>query len=352
MPNTDDIPKPVVAISAALVAVAVLASPRIAAAADDAGATPEPDATPRSDAGNSGTFEAGLSQRFAAPDTPRVGDSLRLILTVHHPPNADVRTGLSFEESSRWSLADSNTSTRGGEADRRTRIEYVLQVFRPGRTTLEPFPVVVERDDRRARLRTDPVTIDVASTISTPTEAEFSGPLPPATVTVSDYTWVWVGGSAATLLVVLAGLLLWRRRETKGTPEPTRPAEEIALDHLRKLRDSGRIERGDIKYVYVRMSLHVRRYLGRRFDFPGAEMTTAEVLFELEGRSWPDDLTFDEIIDWFRHVDRVKFSGLEPDADRAEAALETAIALVDRTRPERFSSAETDETDANGEEPT
>jgi hypothetical protein len=61
-------------------------------------------------------------------------------------------------------------------------------------------------------------------------------------------------------------------------------------------------------------------------------MTTEELVAELEGRA-PRGLAPGEIAGWLSGCDLVKFAKLAPPPAEARGALETAIRMVEATRP-------------------
>ena len=80
------------------------------------------------------------------------------------------------------------------------------------------------------------------------------------------------------------------------------------------------------------MSEVIRDYLGGRYGFDSLEMTTDELIAELNGTpggSW----TLGETHGWLSACDLVKFAKVSPTATEARGALESAIRIVKATRP-------------------
>jgi len=175
----------------------------------------------------------------------------------------------------------------------------VLAGFRPGRLALPPREIVVPAAGGRSRRLTTPdalaLTIDSvlpaagsegadagddsgdAAAIPPPKPEKSLVPLP-----VGARFW-W---TAAILGLALAAVLavLWRRRRQAGA-EAQRPLLPPA-DELRGALAAARAA-GDPAAGLVRVSLALRRYLGRRLGFPAAESTTTEVRRQLAGRHLP-----------------------------------------------------------------
>jgi len=311
--------------------------------------------TAHSDADGAG-LEPSLDQRLVGSDAPAIGDPIELEIRVTHPHSAEVHVAPNLEKS-RWTLLETRQSTSKQENSATTDLTLAFQIFRPGGTTLTPQTVRVTDGDRETTLETDPVDVRVESALGEAEDPSFQGPRPPHPVWQRDWTLVWVGGGTfaiAAVVLIVFGLV---RRDTDDRPTtPDRPPEAIARERLRELADSRLLEEGDFMVLYVRMSETLRRYLGRRYGFPGAEYTTAEILERLQPNAPLAPEIREDLADWLRQADLVKFSGRIPTTEEAERMLERAIDLVDRTEPltpapsddpDRSDAPDTDETDAS-----
>ena len=94
-------------------------------------------------------------------------------------------------------------------------------------------------------------------------------------------------------------------------------------------------EGGDLRPFYFALSEAIREYLGGRFGFDSLEMTTEELMVAM--RHVPLTSTRgvlgSEIEGWLSACDLVKFAKVSPSAEQARGALETAIRMVEATRP-------------------
>jgi hypothetical protein len=123
----------------------------------------------------------------------------------------------------------------------------------------------------------------------------------------------------------------WLRRERpQPPPPPPRPAWEMALEALTRVRNKRLIEQGLTTQHIAEVSLAVRDYLGQRFGFDGLESTTREILENLD-RSKPAAELLDEIERLLRRADLVKFANLRPEAAECELALERGEHIVRST---------------------
>ncbi len=280
------------------------------------------------------SIRASLEQSFEAPDPPKVGTPLELRLRVTHPLKSKVR----FEPDlpgTRWELTETRRQSSTNESRRTTTFELTFQVFRAGEATLPSLTIGVERaDGTDDTLQTDPVTVTIGSVLADKEAPTFYNVRPPVSIPVEDYTLAWIGGGTLSLALAALALLGWRRRREvdRAADDEERPADVVALETLEAIEEARHLEQGEIMVFYVRVSGAVREYLGRRCRFPGLEWTTAEIVGRLEQADWPDELEYEDVESWFRHVDMVKFSGWHPPTDRAETTLEQAYTIVQATR--------------------
>jgi hypothetical protein len=150
-----------------------------------------------------------------------------------------------------------------------------------------------------------------------------------------DYRPLWLAG-AALVLVVGAGFGLYRllnRRRAVGVKAP-RPAHEVALEALARLRASRLLEEGRHKDYYVRLSAIVRHYLEDRFGLRAPEMTTEEFLqvAQQSPRLPRDQRT--SLGRFLSEADLVKFARHVPEREDGEHAYAAARQFVESTRPQ------------------
>ena len=79
--------------------------------------------------------------------------------------------------------------------------------------------------------------------------------------------------------------------------------------------------------LHTRLSLALRRYLGRRLPFPAVESTTAEIQRQLLSRRMPGPVAR-PLVELLRACDLVKFARQEVDAARARERVAAARRLA------------------------
>ncbi|RDV38801.1 hypothetical protein DV096_08360 [Bradymonadaceae bacterium TMQ3] len=280
---------------------------------------------------------------LVVPDGLKVGDTVSVSVTVKHA--ADLRlTVVPLPEGSRWERTALGSDTRDEGGQKVTTFSLDYAVFRPG-PTRSPEVII-----RALGSEGEPVELEVPRTpVHVAPISEAGAGLLSArgarALLVSDATPYLIAGGALGLLALGAAgaLLARRRRRSEPDAAPRQPPAEEALQKLEFLASSSLLEEGEVMAFYVRLSETLRTYLGRRWGFPGTELTTTEIIARLKERATlPADLSAGDLARWLRACDRVKFAGHTPATAEARQHLQSAFHIVERTRPrpEQASAAE------------
>jgi hypothetical protein len=127
-----------------------------------------------------------------------------------------------------------------------------------------------------------------------------------------------------------------RRRSLSLSPAaliPQRPPDEVAMEKLRALRAAGNFSVDGYRPFYFAVAEILRAYLGGRYGFDSLELTTTELMSELEKRA-PHLVTPDgEVARFLGDTDLVKFARSGSTEGAALAALDAAQAIVLSTAP-------------------
>ncbi|MEM9192077.1 MAG: hypothetical protein AAGF12_23090 [Myxococcota bacterium] len=229
-------------------------------------------------------------------------------------------------------------------ADGRVRhvFQMALLALAPGDYELQPIRIrVVTRDDTLGDVYTDAPRIRVRSVLGNEPDAQPEEATAPVEVLEEDYTLAWIGGTLVGLLVLAAFMFLaarwWLRREKQAPPPPPpRPAWEVAIEKLERLRATMEpaVAEGNIIGWADELSDTIREYLGTRYGFDGLESTTDEVLARLR-RKTPPGIRIDELTGVLGDLDLVKFAKASPDRDHCQGLLDAGFRLVTSTRPSK-----------------
>jgi len=141
--------------------------------------------------------------------------------------------------------------------------------------------------------------------------------------------------AAAVLLVGLLGAAFFYllNRPRRQRIIPPRPAHEVALAALNRLRARHLIEEGKFQDYYVELSAIIRRYLEDRFNLRAPEMTTEEFLSTAASEPRLAALQRRLLGEFLSQADLVKFARHLPSLKDSEGAYDAARRFVEETQP-------------------
>ena len=193
-----------------------------------------------------------------------------------------------------FSLLGRDETREQNLGDGRIRREFVLRVaaYEPGEVQLPPIDVTYLGPAGEVKTaRTGAVAIKIASLIANEPEPALKDAATPVSVMEENRIrsmsagrcWRRALGALITFFIVRK--LRSRRGERPGPPP--RPAHEIALERLDRLGALGFLENADNRPFYFAVSEVIRDYLGGRYGFDSLEMTTDELIVELQASRRP-----------------------------------------------------------------
>ncbi len=291
-----------------------------------------------------------LDARAPAADAPtvgaqvdktevRVGDVVNLTITAIGGRGTPVNLPRSLDLGPFSELDDQTRKIEEADlGDGKMRRQFVLQIaaYEPGELTLPALEVTyLGQGGAVSSVRTTPVAIKVRSLLANEPEPQLKDNAASVPVLEQDLRLVYGAGAllaagAGALIAALVRRRMRARALHRPAPLP-RPPHEIALDKLDRVGVM-LVDGIDLRPFYFQVSEIVRAYLGARFEFDGLEMTTEELLDELRRRA-PRELALVEVQGWLASCDLVKFAKISPSQAEARGALETAIRIVESTRP-------------------
>ena len=134
-------------------------------------------------------------------------------------------------------------------------------------------------------------------------------------------------------LIVSAFIYFRRKKKIEERPAlPPRPAEEIAKDALKALREKGLIEKGMVKEYYIGLSDIIRTYIENRYRIFAMDRTTWELFQEMKSKRL-ERLRADRINNFLEDCDTVKFAKYTPGQKEIEEIYKNAEEIVDITTP-------------------
>lgn len=161
-----------------------------------------------------------------------------------------------------------------------------------------------------------------------------------------------ISTAVLSVLVFVSLFILLRRLANQSQTEHLpfqRQVDPLTLlspiDELMSRLD--RVDPDYVKPAHTGLSLALRRYLGRRLDFPAVESTTTEIQQRLRSLMLPADMGM-RTLQLLRDCDMVKFAGIsvpeDTTRDRVRLTRELGQRLEERFGPS--SEAESDKSDA------
>ncbi|HEV8577681.1 MAG TPA: hypothetical protein VGX68_01255 [Thermoanaerobaculia bacterium] len=264
-----------------------------------------------------------------APNGPTVGDHVQATLALR-VRTADLAGEPRFPVWGKtWGEAEIveaappvKVSEQDGIAVYEQRL--VLAVFKTGRVPLPPVGLSLSTKSGTVKIQTPAgLAIEMRSVLpQNQKNPRPKPPVPPRPLPIGERFW-W---TLATLLAacLLAVWLLFRQRRTAMTPmtaAPSLPPFEELTAELNRLRAEP-----SMIALHTRLSLALRRYLGRRLPFPALESTTSEIQRQLLSRRMPGPLVR-QAVELLRACDLVKFARQEVAEARARERADEALRI-------------------------
>jgi hypothetical protein len=265
-----------------------------------------------------------------SPNGITVGDAARAVVTVTArtaelagPPRFPI-WGQTWGEAE-IILKDAPLKTGEKDGVATWQQTLTLRAFRTGSVPLPPVEVEVPLKQGTLKFQT-PAGLALAVRSVIPAEEKNPVPKPPAPMRplgLGARFWWTLGILSALALIGLWLLLRHRKTAAAGATEvPVLPPfEELAAELGRLAAEPSMLA------LHTRLSLALRRYLGRRLPFPAVESTTAEIQRQLLFRRLPGTLAR-QGVELLRACDLVKFARQDVDPARAQERVAAARRLA------------------------
>lgn len=273
-----------------------------------------------------------------SPKDVRIGTPFRYTIRVEADAGVEVFVPLISGAIGDFVITDYGQGAAEGagrDGDAVTAVEtwYELLAYESGSRFI-PAPVVGYRAAATEVLQVEgPKTLVNVDTLLPPPGEEVElrdirGPVDAP----ADIRPLLLGLGLVVAALAIAALLYWLgRRRGRGLEVAARPAHEVALEALTRLRRASLIAAGRHEDYYVRLSAIVREYVEGRFSLRAPEMTTEEFLAvvgrgEALGREYRTALG-----GFLSEADLVKFARHVPSESDAERAYGAARGFVEAT---------------------
>ncbi len=286
--------------------------------------------------------EASASVDKAVGNT---GDIITYAITVNHDAGISLTIPDIGEAIAGFRIIDFGqdpTKTEGGRSV--ARRWYTLRGDLVGSYILPGVALPYEHEGESATVTTSEIFVEIQSVLPADGSAKDIRGLKPLKRVHLQPQWprnLAIGGGVGLLL--LAGYLLWRRRQHLETVLPPIPPDELAFAALNDLRTTDFSDPEAVRRYYFAISETLRTYLEGRYGFNATDLTTEELLPRLRQHVPLASQATSDLRHFFVHTDHVKFAGHAPSPSEIETTYESALSFVESTRPHSTPESESEE---------
>ncbi len=227
---------------------------------------------------------------------------------------------------------------------------FVLSTFTTGDYVIPPVPVAFKLSDgSRKVILSEAVPIKVKSLLAEAGDSVDIRPLKAQYEPEPDLTPYYLWGGLLLLVILLLVVFFWYRHKRKGLGSEKvdlRPPWEIAFEKMAFLKQKDYLDTGEFRLYYLELTSIVRWYLGRMYKLNIPDMTTEELLAEIDKGMLPDDV-YDELSQFLKHADLVKFAKMMPEQSRPERDYGFVHKVIDFVRKQYQAQQESETDTAN-----
>lgn len=224
---------------------------------------------------------------------------------------------------------------------------YTFTSFEANNYYLPPLPVKVNGKEYKSKsLAMKVMTVDVDTT-------KLDQFFPPKDVQDNPFSWSdWYSVIASAALILILSLILlyiWQRKRcnkpifSKSRIVKKLPAHERALKALGELKLSEKpnaeSETNALKDYYTKLTDTLRQYIEERFGFNAKEMTTTEIVENLQSNPLLEE-SISELRELFQTADLVKFAKYSTLINENDMNLLNAVEFVNSTKQDEKETVE------------
>lgn len=160
------------------------------------------------------------------------------------------------------------------------------------------------------------------------------------------FRWVLLALGLAGIAIGIFYLVRYMKKrkasvgEEESAPELLRPAEEVALEKLDKIKEEKLWQQGRVKDYHTDLTDTIREYIARRFSISSQEQTSSEILSDMQPILKDEKELYASLKRMLSLADLVKFAKWNPLPDENEQALRSAYEFVNATTPQEETNQE------------
>ena len=280
-------------------------------------------------------------------DSILVGQPIRYELSMRVPNGFKIQWPL-FEDtlSKYFEIIDAGEIKQTPyDADSNVLIQQVLNItsFEPGNLEIPPtkLPFLPANADSlffTIETQAHPVFVHTVTIDTTEVFKAIKAPMAVSNFeVVAEFILANYPYLLLTLLVIaliIIGIYYYKQKQkTAGEDEPKKskiPPHITALEALNELKERKLWQQGKTKEYYTELTEIVRLYIEAQFDIEAIEMTTDEILSEIETLNFGTEIN-DKLANMLRTADLVKFAKLDPMPQENEISFESSVDFVNKT---------------------
>ena len=273
--------------------------------------------------------------------TITIGDRILYTLMVTTDPEIKLEplalgSNLGAFEVKDYKISDPE-KTKDGKVINKS--EYMITTFTTGEYVIPPVTVnYTDPQGEKKQIKSEPLFILVKSVGASESDKEdIRGLKPPIQIRGGYWAYLLI----LPILVLLgAGGFLYYRQRAKGLALPgvpdelKRPAWKVAILELDSLRNSGLLEKKQIKRYFTILSDIIRKYIERRYVISALDRTTEEIRGEIKRAKLEQGIA-ELIYGLLFFSDLAKFAKYVPSTEEIEKSLNHAYDIVNMTKQEQ-----------------
>ena len=290
--------------------------------------------------GQSDESKAPISvEQYVDPSRITIGDLVKYSIVVKRNPDVKVQMPSPGANLGLFEIRDYNTiDARKENGQIVEQTDYIISTFETGEFEIPSLiiPYTLAGDITVHELQTASEKIIVES-LKPSEEGDIRDIKMPLEIPRNYRQLIFI--IVVSVLVIAIGILAFfffkRRREGKSLiprrVKPPRPPHEVALEDLEELVASELLANGKVKKYYVTISEIIRRYIEGRFFLVAIEMTTIQLLNNMQQASIESEI-IKMAEEFLESCDLVKFAKYIPTSEENENVTQIAFNLVNHTK--------------------
>ncbi|HBN78583.1 MAG TPA: hypothetical protein DD473_22785 [Planctomycetaceae bacterium] len=291
---------------------------------------------------NSSSAATPAVQEEVSKKSVQVAEPFTIAWTVTAAANAKVTFPESGKQLGDFDIMDTNDlfdiPVENSAARTWTR-RMTLESIQTGELTIPSLEIQVSDASGSQRVRSDPVTIHVASVLedrSDPTQfRDIQSVVNVEVPVLPTYEWVrWTAGGFSGLVLLSMTVLFVTRRKSKLSPEKW---ALLQLDNLESEIEAGST---DSEKVTDKISEIVHDFLQLQLEIPETGCTSDELLRQVQKDERFSSDSTEQLTTLFSSLDQSKYAGLKMDSETLLTTLQETRLLVQRVT-EEFSAVST-----------